>query len=63
MQLTDDGLNELSKSEIHGSTMENEMERRVREMEDEIFQESVDIFNLLNDTNVLIVDGQTYRRI
>lgn len=63
MQLTDDGANELSKPEGHTFVVETELQRRVREMEDAMFQESVEVFHLLNDSDALLVDGLTYRQI
>jgi hypothetical protein len=41
MQLTDDGVNEFSKPEGHTLVVESELQRRVREMEDAMFHESV----------------------
>lgn len=63
MQLTEDAANELSKPEGHPFVVESELQRRVREMEDAMFLESVEVFHLLNGSSALLVDGLTYRQI
>lgn len=43
--------------------MKDELQRRVKEMEDAMFQESVEVFHLLNDSDAVLIDGLTYRQI